>query len=440
MIPGSRVQVHTAEGIKKGKIISLIPLAIQQLRYRVKLDEKLAPSDGDDNSDVFTVNKIELLEHSEEVAYDTLHCNSLCYCQAHRLEVCGKCGMDHRWNNICRQIAESECNGRDPCEVVDDIQDRITPRVAPKGINASSDGGITSKSFKVDYIPVVSGALLLPSEYYADPDSLPLWPSNRPFYDTLKKCFDRSEKQEPDETKAPLRRLRETIAVAGHRWDKFLHSKTEKDPMGRLIMQDDAQTQILCMDLILPVHTSSFGGMDELPLFTIRWVHSGLGRMEHAMMAMTSMEPGTKMGEIETETDEIELMAKLLMANTVNLSSEFKTNHRHPRIEHQGLLRVSVLTEIPFKLQQEYYRNLGDYCNRCGASGHDNEGTLDGTFKVMKCSKCKSAQYCSRECQRVHWKVHKTNCEAVVNRANSQQIMTMAHTADEDSRQKRRRV
>ena len=54
--------------------------------------------------------------------------------------------------------------------------------------------------------------------------------------------------------------------------------------------------------------------------------------------------------------------------------------------------------------------------------------------------KLQSAQYCSRECQRVHWKVHKTNCEAVANRANSQQIMTMAHTADEDSRQKWRCV
>eukprot|EP00579_Thalassiosira_antarctica_P017998 CAMPEP_0201931724 /NCGR_PEP_ID=MMETSP0903-20130614/27972_1 /ASSEMBLY_ACC=CAM_ASM_000552 /TAXON_ID=420261 /ORGANISM="Thalassiosira antarctica, Strain CCMP982" /LENGTH=86 /DNA_ID=CAMNT_0048471133 /DNA_START=49 /DNA_END=305 /DNA_ORIENTATION=- len=86
MIPGSRVQVHTTEGIKKGTIISLIPLAIQQLRYRVKLDEQPAPSSdgGDDNSDVFTVNKIELLEHSEEVDDDTLYCNSLLYCQAHR--------------------------------------------------------------------------------------------------------------------------------------------------------------------------------------------------------------------------------------------------------------------------------------------------------------------------------------------------------------------
>src|SRR6218665_1278061 len=31
--------------------------------------------------------------------------------------------------------------------------------------------------------------------------------------------------------------------------------------------------------------------------------------------------------------------------------------------------------------------------------------------KMKKCTKCKSAAYCSRECQRADWKRHKTECQ-----------------------------
>ncbi len=30
---------------------------------------------------------------------------------------------------------------------------------------------------------------------------------------------------------------------------------------------------------------------------------------------------------------------------------------------------------------------------------------------IKKCSKCKAVQYCDRECQRLHWFVHKKECD-----------------------------
>lgn len=41
----------------------------------------------------------------------------------------------------------------------------------------------------------------------------------------------------------------------------------------------------------------------------------------------------------------------------------------------------------------------GSYCSTCGAEKPDK-----------KCSKCKAVQYCDRECQRLHWFMHKKNC------------------------------
>ena len=45
----------------------------------------------------------------------------------------------------------------------------------------------------------------------------------------------------------------------------------------------------------------------------------------------------------------------------------------------------------------------------------------------LKCSRCLTAQYCGKECQKKDWKVHKNNCkdnnsdeniEELVNKAN----------------------
>ena len=37
-----------------------------------------------------------------------------------------------------------------------------------------------------------------------------------------------------------------------------------------------------------------------------------------------------------------------------------------------------------------------------------------GQTKFKQCAVCKSVLYCSEECQRVHWPVHKLNCSASV--------------------------
>lgn len=39
------------------------------------------------------------------------------------------------------------------------------------------------------------------------------------------------------------------------------------------------------------------------------------------------------------------------------------------------------------------------YCSTCGEEKPDK-----------KCSKCKEVQYCDRECQRLHWFMHKKTC------------------------------
>jgi hypothetical protein len=102
------------------------------------------------------------------------------------------------------------------------------------------------------------------------------------------------------------------------------------------------------------------------------------------------------MGEIPVEVDEIELMAALLEKNAERLDPSFvRSVEKHPQI-----LSVSFLTPITEAAQNAFYQSLEAYCYQCGTSGVD----------VLKCSRCKQAAFCSKECQKKNWKFHKQSC------------------------------
>lgn len=48
---------------------------------------------------------------------------------------------------------------------------------------------------------------------------------------------------------------------------------------------------------------------------------------------------------------------------------------------------------------QRGFQDADIYCSTCGDEKPDK-----------KCSKCKQVQYCDRECQRLHWWLHKKEC------------------------------
>lgn len=47
-----------------------------------------------------------------------------------------------------------------------------------------------------------------------------------------------------------------------------------------------------------------------------------------------------------------------------------------------------------------------------------------------KCAKCKAVQYCNRECQRIHWFVHKKECNREVNNGSLLTSVDSAHVAE----------
>ena len=65
--------------------------------------------------------------------------------------------------------------------------------------------------------------------------------------------------------------------------------------------------------------------------------------------------------------------------------------------------------------------------NKCWARGCQRYGELDA-LKLMRCARCRAVQYCSRDCQRLHWKddkrPHKAVCETLFRIQNVSSFTT----------------
>jgi len=76
-----------------------------------------------------------------------------------------------------------------------------------------------------------------------------------------------------------------------------------------------------------------------------------------------------------------------------------------------------------------------DHCNLNNQLSNMNIDSRHGNrnclccLKVVKgssrCSKCRTALYCSRECQVKHWPVHKNSCQDSNNTENSNEKLSM---------------
>jgi GPN-loop GTPase len=65
--------------------------------------------------------------------------------------------------------------------------------------------------------------------------------------------------------------------------------------------------------------------------------------------------------------------------------------------------KADTTPEGEFYTELEEKFKSGPYCTACGADSHGGE-------TLLRCTACKKAQYCNRECQKADWKYHKNVC------------------------------
>lgn len=287
--------------------------------------------------------------------------NGLMYCNAHRLEVCGSCGVDHRITNY-----QTEITTTDDFSTVDKLCDDMRhinapPRQAPSKRSKSKKPMANKALFR----PIVNDHLItVPRDF--NPESCEPWPESI-FTEEAARLHSglvrgSIEADIPEFAKLPVRRVRENIVAVASRWDMWLNQSSRNEPMARFMLQDEAQTQVMSLDMVPPIRTLRVDDVN-VPIFVVRWAHSLASNMDDALAVIGTMPRGTKMGEIPVEVDEIELMAAILKETGKRLDQSFvRSVSKHPQV-----LSVGVLAPIPLDNQNSFYRSLGEYCFQCGS-------------------------------------------------------------------------
>jgi len=378
---------------KKAEVINLVPIAQHPLQYTVKIENQILTLPVD----ALEPCKIDREEGGEGLMrYLTV--NELMYCADHEMEVCGSCGEDHRGTNFLHEYTEDD--NIDKMEAWLEGMQRIgaPPRRAPtlRGKKKEAPGN------PAVFQPEISEDLLMIDDSF-DLTKLPLWPEGKSLEAAMRKITAFSLECVPEAFKLPVRRVRETIVVLARHYDSFLAERDTNEPFGRMILQDDAQTQALTIDLILPIRQMEVNGI-VFPIFPIRWMQAkATDGFDRIGLLMETMERNTRMSNLPVETDEIDLMAAFLGENTRRLDNRFirSNGKRH--------MSVSVITPISDSMQSAHYDAIS-YCGQCGTSGCD----------LMECSRCRKIAYCSRACQKKNWPHHKNNgCVGSTKKAGS---------------------
>jgi MYND finger len=416
LVPGLRVRLVAAPRGRgdllnqEGKVVGLIPVARVPLQYNIRVNDEIVVVDA---------NSVELIDYDEKISPpEMLTLNTMTYCSKHRLEICGSCGYHFRTTNLCSELVSDTRNFHDSFPTAQRLEEELKAMGAPIR-KAPSKAASSANAIRTSTIPFHAAAkdaiVYLPRN--CNPDELPVWHDDSEALIVLKRMFpgnySGSQTLEEDK-KLPLSRLRESIYMYGLRLTEAIR-RQGKGPFC-ITMQDKAQSMALTLihlpqdirEFHLPNESSGSGDW-KCPLFVVQWGHGDVGgNILESFALIASVPHDALLGQITAEVDEILLLEAMLKANAKCLDPAFvqRQKERCDLLLHNSpsrLMNVSAIAPITPEAEKAYYAEL-KYCHKCGSTTSNR--------KLLTCSQCKTATYCSRECQRNAWKTHKRTCRS----------------------------
>ena len=76
------------------------------------------------------------------------------------------------------------------------------------------------------------------------------------------------------------------------------------------------------------------------------------------------------------------------------------------------LMELGVFYAVPFHKFEEHGSALAFVCDKIADCICIHCKELCNPEDIKKCGVCKKARYCSKDCQRAHWSIHKCDCKA----------------------------
>mmetsp|Transcript_27789 Transcript_27789/g.93418 ORF Transcript_27789/g.93418 Transcript_27789/m.93418 type:complete len:323 (+) Transcript_27789:562-1530(+) len=173
-------------------------------------------------------------------------------------------------------------------------------------------------------------------------------------------------------------------------------------PNLRFMLQDDAQTECVCIDVI-DIRKMS-GGHRDVPVLGVSWFYAtaagGAAAAKIQCDSLRLLPPGTRFQAISSDVDEIALLRRLLANNAKNLDPAYVA--AKSRGIHKAF-KISVL--------QPVVHDAGE-TKDVHACANPLCAAMDAKHA---CVRCKRERYCGRACQKAHWSAHKVSCRAPVD-------------------------
>ena len=94
-------------------------------------------------------------------------------------------------------------------------------------------------------------------------------------------------------------------------------------------------------------------------------------------------------------------------SNTGRKDTKRGARQQASKVKECSITYIHVLIVCEIVLKKIVFK-AGDQANQCSFCGQPSQD-------LQRCSRCKGVSYCSRDCQKQHWKVgHKKECKEVI--------------------------
>ena len=386
----------------EGRVTSLIPLAYDPLHYNISIP----PTDSSTNQEMLRLelpaSSLQVLDYEGDDAdeednndpeYDMIIVNTLCYCRAHRYESCGKCGYEFRTGNLIKELDGDI-----------DVGMQLDEQLLRIGASARRAPSRNFQPRPFDfYIPIVNNAILESVPNGLNVLSLDDFPRDKYMANAFESQFlhSLSTREMEPESSQPLYCVRKHFSTMAAHLDLAIE---EKKALPRIMLQDVAQTEILNMDIVaikILIGEFSPGVKWRLPIIVVAWSRVQKNDMSKLALSLSTIEKGTPMSQIMATPIEMSLLAEVIDALAQRLSPSCTEFMERNIVKEPSVQKIGVIAPISAMAHARYYDDIGEHCDLCTST----------KCNLMRCGRCKKVHYCSRECQRKGWKLHKQSCK-----------------------------
>ena len=223
--------------------------------------------------------------------------------------------------------------------------------------------------------------------------------------------------ERPSPAEYPLYHVKESMLAMAQRVEE---RHEQRKPFPRFVLQDDAQTEGIMVDVLdIRVIKPAVGDIEAVPALVVRYWYctaSNMRKMVKNMEASMRMKEESDMAmgfsmlqsresgmqNMPSHLLEIKCVRTILEENNARLDPTFVANASKDLVADW---RVSILQPVP-KEAEKAAAVVKEVCAHCG-----KEEEVGGA-PLKACARCKVQKYCSKECQKADWKQHKKSCVA----------------------------